>query len=92
MRATIRRLVLAAAVLAGCSGGGGPPADAGTPEPPPDGLWPPHARALPFDYARPERGLPLTAAELTAATDRFLDLLARTRYFESCSISPSNSA
>ena len=52
---------------------GGLGADASPDGPPP---------GLPFDYARPAAGTPVPAAELTAITDTYLDLLAQTRYFD----------
>ncbi|HSO35851.1 MAG TPA: hypothetical protein VLT33_25150 [Labilithrix sp.] len=40
------------------------------------------APGLPFPYARPPAGAPVSAAELTAITDTFIDLLTKTRYFD----------
>jgi hypothetical protein len=50
-----------------------------TATPPPSG---PPPSALPFPFTRPDVGTPLTQAELDAATDELLALLADTRYFD----------
>lgn len=39
--------------------------------------------SLPFDLIRPPAGDPVTPAELTAMTDRYLEMLEKTRYFRS---------
>lgn len=39
-------------------------------------------QGLPFTYTRPPAGQPVTAQELTAITDKYLDLLKQTRFFE----------
>jgi hypothetical protein len=54
----------------------GPSLDAGH-----DAALPPQP-GLPFTYTRPPAGTPLSAAELAAATDKYTDLLAKTRYFD----------
>lgn len=59
-----------------------PSAPDATLPPPPNGTFPPHLRALPFDYRRTDVGRPLTAAELATATDHYLQLLERTRWFD----------
>ncbi|RLB47104.1 MAG: hypothetical protein DRJ42_26190 [Deltaproteobacteria bacterium] len=59
----------------------GAPPDAG-PEAPPDGTLPTHARELPFDYQRTDQGAPVSPAELQAVTDRYLEVLSGTRYFD----------
>ena len=41
-----------------------------------------HPKSLPFDYERPDVGTPVTPAELTAITDKYLELLEQTRYFD----------
>jgi hypothetical protein len=53
-------------------------ADGAAPDASPDGAPP----GLPFDYTRPAAGTPVTATELTAITDVYLDLLRQTRYFD----------
>jgi hypothetical protein len=63
--------MLAAALCAGC---GADEPIAGDPGPP---------DSLPFEYVRPERGEPVEADELARVTDRYLELLDETRYFES---------
>lgn len=63
----------------GADGGG--PRDAGPVERPPTGLLPDRPDALPLSFDRPDRGDPVSAAELAALTDRYLELLERTRYF-----------
>jgi hypothetical protein len=47
-----------------------------------DGATPPAPSGLPFPFVRPPAGTPVSASELTALTDRYLDLLAKTRYFD----------
>ncbi len=42
-------------------------------------------RGLPFEYARADQGDPVSSAELTAATERWLALLEATRYFAAVS-------
>lgn len=37
---------------------------------------------LPFEFTRPAAGTPVSASDLTAITDGYLDLLAQTRYFD----------
>lgn len=59
-----------------------PAPDAAPIPPPPDGTFPTHLRALPFDYRRADVGRPVTAAELAAVTDHYLALLERTRWFD----------
>jgi hypothetical protein len=56
--------------------------DAGPPPPTPDGVFPTHARTLPFDYARPDVGTPETDAELATATDHYLQLLDRVDWLD----------
>ncbi len=58
------------------------PAPDATPPAPPNGTFPPHLRALPFDYRRTDVGRPVTAAELATVTDHYLALLERTRWFD----------
>ncbi len=41
-----------------------------------------HPKVLPFEYLREDAGDPLTAAEVTSFTERYLELLEHTRYFE----------
>src|SRR5262249_36196580 len=53
-------------------------ADAGWPS---DGTLPNHPRSLPFDLERSDVGQPVSAGEVATATDQFLQLLERTRYF-----------
>ena len=53
----------------GSAGSGG--ADAGA-----------HPKELPFEYTRPERGEPVSAAELESLTDQYLALLEHMRYFD----------
>lgn len=52
------------------------------PAPTPDGTFPAHEHALPFDYERTDVGTALTAAELTTATDHYLALLDRTDWLD----------
>ena len=84
MRASIA-LVSLLACACGTSSPASPDAgaDAGDAaiEAPPDGALPPHPKALPFTYTRPERGAPIDAATVSAKTDVLLDLLAKSRYF-----------
>lgn len=54
-----------------------PAADAAAPGP----IGPPPS-ALPFAFTRPDQGTPESPAELAAATDELLALLAGTRYFD----------
>ncbi|MFH1438038.1 MAG: hypothetical protein ABIJ56_20180 [Pseudomonadota bacterium] len=42
----------------------------------------PHPRELPFAYTRPEEGTPLTSEELASFTQRYLELLEHTDYFD----------
>jgi hypothetical protein len=58
--------------------------DAGgdAPAPTATGVFPDHPSSLPFDYTRPDVGEPVTEAELQAATDQYLALLARTAWFD----------
>jgi hypothetical protein len=42
---------------------------------------PAYPRSLPFTYERADVGTPVTAAELAAVTDHYLELLDKTRYF-----------
>jgi hypothetical protein len=72
-------------VDAGVDAGSDAAADTGGDAPselPLDGTLPAHARELPFDYTRPDTGTKVTAQELSDATDLYLDLLRRSRYFE----------
>jgi hypothetical protein len=87
---------VAAALIAGLAACGSAPSttldggpvivvedDAGPPSPPEaTGIFPPHARALPFAIEREPAGDPIPAAEVELATDRYLDLMARTRWLE----------
>jgi hypothetical protein len=73
----------------GTSSGGGGTGDAGgsggsggMAEPPPTGKLPEHARTLPFAYTRPDAGTALTPAEISAATQQYLEVLQGTRWFE----------
>lgn len=60
-----------------------PRIDAGPPRPPPaTGVLPSHPRTLPFALARPDVGAPVSAAEIAEATDRYLELLARTGWLD----------
>lgn len=65
-------------------GAGGVAGSAGTGgvEAAPDGTLPSHPSQLPFSYSRPDKGTPLSAAELDQATTDYLDLLSKLRYFE----------
>lgn len=56
--------------------------DAGAPPPAPTGTFPTHARTLPFPYARPDVGTPLSSTELADATDHYLALLDRVHWFD----------
>jgi hypothetical protein len=42
----------------------------------------PHPKTLPFVYARPDVGEPVSPEELDAFTERYLELLDHTRYFD----------
>ena len=42
----------------------------------------PHPKELPFTYTRPEEGTPLTPEELASFTQRYLELLEHTNYFD----------
>lgn len=56
--------------------------DAGPPPPPTaTGVFPAHDRT-PFAWDRPDEGTPVPAADVTAATDQLLDLLARTDWLD----------
>ncbi len=56
--------------------------DAGPPPPPSaTGVFPAHDRA-PFAWDRPDQGAPVPRADVTAATDQVLDLLARTDWLD----------
>jgi len=55
--------------------------DSGTPPPLATGIFPTHARA-PVAWDRPDVGTPVSDAELTALTDRYVDLLHRTRWLD----------
>jgi hypothetical protein len=57
--------------------GDGPPAESRV-----DGAKADVAVGLPFPYTRPAVGAPVSASELTTATDRYLELLKKTRYFD----------
>ncbi len=59
-----------------------PGRDGGSRPPTPTGVFPSHTRVLPFDYSRPDVGAPLTSTELGDATDHYLALLDRTRWFD----------
>jgi hypothetical protein len=48
----------------------------------PDSTAGPPPSQLPFPYSRPDVGQPVTAAELQAITDKYLELLKDTRYFD----------
>ena len=57
--------------------------DAGPGRPPPaTGVFPSHPRSLPFVYTRPDVGDVVTDAEVQQATDRYLELLARTGWLD----------
>ncbi len=77
-------VVCAVALVACVAPGDGASVDAGAdaaPELPPDGSVPPHPKALPFPYTRPEKGTPVSQADIEARTDELIDLLTRSRYF-----------
>lgn len=71
--------VVALLLATGCPAKKAPPsAPAGWPT---DGSLAEHPRSLPFAYTRPDVGEAIAPAERTAATDQFLELLDKTRYF-----------
>jgi hypothetical protein len=99
-------VLLAGALVAACSSGGGsnaapalngvPPSSQDPPgQDPPDasgstadggGVTPdgstPEPDGLPFPYSRPQAGTPVPANELAAITDKYIQLLTQTRYFD----------
>jgi hypothetical protein len=66
----------------GGGGGGGAGGTGGSAELPPTGELPDHPHELPFDYSRPDVGAPLSAAEISAATAQYLEILGGTRWFD----------
>ncbi len=63
----------------GGAGGGG---TGGTAELPPSGALPDHARELPFEFTRTDAGMPLTSAEVSLATQDYLDVLKGTHWLD----------
>lgn len=66
----------------GAGGNGGSGGSGGGQEAPPTGKLPDHPHQLPFDYARPDVGVPLTQAELAAATKQYLEILTGTSWLD----------
>lgn len=63
-------------------GSGGAGGAGGAAELPPSGALPDHAHTLPFELTRADVGMPLTAAEISLATQDYLDVLKGTKWLD----------
>jgi hypothetical protein len=82
MRGHLLRSLSLLCLLASCHTSPAQPTPGPSNEWPTDGTMRAHPRQLPFTFERPDVGEAVTSGELAAATDAFLELLEKTRYFD----------